>query len=165
MRRNTNHDGFTLIELMLVVQVIAILVALAMPSLIRARVSANEASAASSMRLISMSQASFKASRFVDAADNGEGDYATLEQLHNPDDQGELLAFIDSHLAAGRKAGYEFEVEVILGGPDTAPAYEAFATPITPFRSGVRRFYVDEESVIRFTADGTPPGSNSTPLN
>ncbi len=73
-----NKRGFTLIELMIVVAVIAIIAAIAIPNLLRSRMSANEASAAGSMRTLSTAEASFQAAGFVDSDGNGEGDYGTL---------------------------------------------------------------------------------------
>ena len=92
--------GFTLIELMIVVSIIAIIAAIAIPSLLRARISANEASAISSLRTLSSAQISFQAGCYQDADSDGVGDYGTLAQLQNPDGAAGVPGYIDETLAS-----------------------------------------------------------------
>jgi len=154
-------SGFTLFELVIVIQILMILAVLAIPNLMRARMSAQEASAAGSMRLIAVSQTSFKAAGFVDFDNDGEGDYGTLAQLHDPDGTGVTPPYIDATLASGTKSGYRFTVTVFPGAPNSAPGYTCIGFPESPMRSGVKVYYVDETNVIRMTADGTVAGPNS----
>lgn len=166
MGSTSKHNaGFTLVELFIVVQIIMILAAIGIPNLLRARMSANETNAAGAMRTLSYAQSSFKAAGFVDADGDGEADYGTLAQLHNPDGMGISAPFIDEVLATGAKTGYRYAVNLIPGQAGvTQPAYNIVAVPLTPGRSGMKFYYVDDSAVIRFTADGTPVGPGSQPI-
>jgi prepilin-type N-terminal cleavage/methylation domain-containing protein len=155
--------GFTLIELMIVVAIIAIIAAIAIPNLLRSRMSANEASAAGGMRTISTSEVGYQAAAFTDADGDGQGDFGTLAQLGAP--AAASAPFIDAVLAAGVKQGYTYTLATVAGGAAVPPSYTCTADPQTIGRTGVRRYFVDESGVIRFTADGTPATVASTPLN
>ncbi len=127
-------QGFTLIELMIVVAIIAIIAAIAIPSLLAARISGNEASAISSLRTLSTVSEQYR-SRF--------GTYgADLPTI-------EAAGYIDNVLGAGQKSGYDF----VLTG--TATAWDCTADPVTPGRTGERYFFCDESGVIRFSTSGT----------
>jgi prepilin-type N-terminal cleavage/methylation domain-containing protein len=107
--------GFTLIELMFVVAVIAIIVAIAIPSLMRSRTAANEASAISSLRTMTSMNERYNL-RF--------GRYAgALTDLSN-------AGLIDQNLGGGTKAGYTF---AYTGGTDT---FSCAADPEIPGTSG-----------------------------
>jgi prepilin-type N-terminal cleavage/methylation domain-containing protein len=80
MRKHSRH-GFTLIELMIVVAIIAILAGLAIPKLLRARLTANEAAAIASLRSISTAEAAFHASCAVDSDGDGAGEFGYLAEL------------------------------------------------------------------------------------
>jgi len=159
------NSGFTLIELMIVVAVIAIIAAIAIPNLLRSRMSANEASAAGGMRTLSTAETMFQTAAFVDNDGDGVGDYGTLAQLGNPDGAGTTPPFIDAVLAGGSKQGYTFTEAVTAGTPTVAPAYTITSVPMAAGRTGYRQYFVDESGVIRFTADGSAVGVGSTPLN
>ncbi len=159
------NAGFTLIELMIVVAVIAIIAAIAIPNLLRSRMSANEASATGGMRTLATSETMFQTAGFVDNDGDGVGDYGTLAQLGNPDGSGATPPFIDQVLAGGQKQGYTFTATVTLGTATVAPAFTVVAAPTAPGRSGYRNYFTDESGVIRFTADGTAANASSTPLN
>ncbi|MFP4173877.1 MAG: prepilin-type N-terminal cleavage/methylation domain-containing protein [Candidatus Hydrogenedentota bacterium] len=138
------NAGFTLIELMIVVAIIAIIAAIAIPNLLRSRMSANEASAVGAMRTISTGEISYQAAGF-DSVD-GVNLFGTLPDLYDPTGEDPSLGFIDATIGDGnhQSQGYEFEAT-----PDeTDPTYTATATPMST-RTGHRNFFVDESGVIR----------------
>jgi len=165
MKKFSSKQGFTLIELMIVVAIIAIIAAIAIPNLLRSRMSANEAAAAGAMRTISTSEVGYQTAAFTDTDGDGLGDYGTLAQLADPDGGGATPPYIDQVLGGGAKEGYTFTVAITMGTAAVAPAYTCTAVPQVPGRSGYRQYFVDESGVIRFTADGTAVDSTSNPLN
>ncbi len=156
-----SKKGFTLVELLVVISIIVIIAAIAIPNFMRSRMSANEASALASSRQIATAQTAFKASVLFDSDANGEGDYGTLGQLADPDGAGLTHPYIDETLGAGTKGGYTFTVNITLGDVLNAPGYSCLATPVNPGNSGQRQYFVDDSGLLRTTIDGTPAGPNS----
>jgi prepilin-type N-terminal cleavage/methylation domain-containing protein len=165
MKRLKKNSGFTLIELMIVVAIIAIIAAIAIPNLLRSRMSANEASTAGAMRTISTAEVGFQTAAFVDGDGDGVGDYGSLAQLADPDGAGATPPFIDAVLGGAVKHGYAYTVNVTAGAANALPAYTCTAVPSAPGRTGYRQYFVDESGVIRFTADGSAVSVASPPLN
>ncbi|MHC4997213.1 MAG: prepilin-type N-terminal cleavage/methylation domain-containing protein [Planctomycetota bacterium] len=159
------ESGFTLIELMIVVAIIAIIAAVAIPNLLRARMSANEAGTAGAMHTIATGEVGFQTAAFVDTDGDGVGDYGTLLQLSNPDGLAATPPFLDAVLGGGFKHGYSFTTTIAFGALGVMPAYTCTAVPSAPGNTGYRQYFVDESGVIRYTADGTAVSVLSPPLN
>ena len=141
-----HEPGFTLVELMIVVAVIAILALLAVPNLLAARVGANETSAIASMRNLATSQSQFQSSASVDQDTDGNGEYGSFGELAGvvplnvrgiglpqPLDPPILATTFQQINAAGEiarsgyfftiflpDAGFDFVQEVPNGGPGAA---------------------------------------------
>ena len=142
------QKGFSLIELLIVVAIILIIAAIAIPNLLRSRMAANEASAAASLRTISTSNVTYSTTYGLGFAGNlidlgpGAGGGATPLQAD----------LIDSVLASATKSGYDFLYVAPFTPPTTLTpnnTYTALGTPDTPDVTGVSHFCVDQSNVVR----------------
>jgi prepilin-type N-terminal cleavage/methylation domain-containing protein len=156
--------GFTMVEMMIVMEIIVLLMAIAYPQLRRSLISAREGNAVGSMKLLVGAQVGFKEAGFVDFDSNGEGDFGTLAQLFDPDGAGATQGFIDEQLATGIKSGYIFTIAITAGSSTTPPSYAITGIPTVPGVSAYKMFFADESGIIRVTADGTPVGPASPSL-
>jgi type IV pilus assembly protein PilA len=130
------NKGFSLIELLIVVAIILIIAAIAIPNLIKARMAANEGSATASMRTLGSSQMLYRSSQGVYSG--------TIAGLSSE-------GFIDNVLGTGSKSGYKFATAAVSGSE--ALGFTATAAPQdtgTLTATGKRYYFTDQTQVIRY---------------
>src|ERR1700693_2771166 len=156
------QKGFSLIELLIVVAIILIIAAIAIPNLLRARIAANESSAVASIRTINTAQISYN------SAYPSVGFAADLPTLSGSCTGSTLptsaaACLIDSQLASGTKSGYTFTATAASG--TTAPSYVAFANPQSCNTTGLASFCSVADAVVRYsTASLSTCAGTETPL-
>jgi prepilin-type N-terminal cleavage/methylation domain-containing protein len=126
--------GFTLVEIMIVVAIIALLAAIAIPNLLRARLQANETAAQAALKTIATAEVTYRTANPV------YGSNASLGSANPP--------YIDAVLAAGAKNGYDFTITAETNN------FVAICTPTNANVSGVRSFCITEDGVVRVQPAG-----------
>ena len=153
-----NQKGFSLIELLIVVAIILIIAAIAIPNLLRARIAANESSAVSTVRTVNTAQISYQstyptagyASTMAQLGPTGNGTCAKPVQATSC-----LVDYAVSNATATTtaKSGYYFKLGV--GGSGDTNSYEVAGSPAVFNQTGVRNFCSIEDGVIRFNNSGS----------
>ncbi len=138
------HKGFSLIELLIVVAIILIIAAIAIPNLLRARIAANESSAVGSVRTVNTAQITYNSTYstvgFASSLANLAGSSCAPPTSTS-------ACLIDSQLGGGSKSGYSFGIANTSGTPISA--YNIIAAPLQPNQSGVRYFCSFADAVVR----------------
>lgn len=152
--------GFSLIELLIVVAIILVIAAIAIPSFIRAKISANEASAVTSMHAVSTAEIGYLTlfptvgfSPSLAALGNGGTTPCPLTST--------AACFVDTSLSSGMKSGYTFSYV-----PDTSTTpslgYAFNGDPAVFGVTGVQSYFIDQSNVIRYSPSG--PANSSSPV-
>lgn len=128
--------GFTLVEIMIVVGIIALLASLAIPNFLKSRIHSNEGVTQDALKTIATAEISFRSANSV---------YASLEELGSA-----TPPYIDTVLSGGERSGYTFTITDI----DNDNTFHCSAKPNIQNITGVRSFCITEDGVVRVKIAG-----------
>jgi len=160
--KTRKHKGFSLIELLIVVAIILIIAAIAIPNLLRSRIAANEASAVGSLRTLNTAEITYNITY------PNVGFACSLSSLApasgGASPTSAAAGLIDTNLASGTKSGYTFTMANCAGTPKSS--YQYSAAPVSPGITGQRYFCTDTSGVIQFNGSAaiTTCGTGTTPI-
>ena len=143
MKYRKDQNGFSLLELLIVVSIILIISAIAIPNLLRSRMAANEASAVGTLRTVNTACINYSTTW-------GTGFPVSLSNLAPAKPATAVAAdLVDSSVSGGTKSGYI--LTYVSGAPTNGKVstYTINANPVVPGKSGGRYFFTDQSGVIR----------------
>jgi prepilin-type N-terminal cleavage/methylation domain-containing protein len=158
------EKGFSLIELLIVVAIILIIAAIAVPNLLRSRMAANESSAAASLRTIATANVTYSSTYNIGYA----GALTAMAPSTAPTSSAADLLDSVLSIAAPVKSGYSFTYTPSVAAPTTSapnPSFSVSATPVGPGSSGTSTFCTDQTNVVGRNTTGTAPGNTGTGCN
>jgi len=141
-----SDQGFSLVELLIVVLIIGIIAQMAIPHLMRSKLAVNEASAITTVRSVLNAETLY-------VTTVGSGKYASMGSLVTG-------MLVDTVVGSSTKDGYVFAIS--LGAADASFVIDA--RPTGYLNSGIRSFFADETAVIRYTTADSAATSSSRPL-
>lgn len=141
-----SDQGFSLVELLIVVLIIGIIAQMAIPHLMQSKLAANEASAITTVRSVLNAETLY-------VTTVGSGKYASMGSLVTG-------MLVDTVVGSSTKDGYVFAIS--LGAADASFVIDA--RPTGYLNSGIRSFFSDETAVIRYTTADSAATSSSSPL-
>lgn len=155
--RKDSH-GFSLIELLIVVAIILIIAAIAIPNLLRSRIAANQASAVGSLRTLNTANITY-------ASTYNTGYASAMSYLSPPAGTAmptsTAAGLVDSVLASGTKSGYTFSYTPSTSAAGRTDLYSFNADPVTPGTTGTNHYFTDQSGVIRQNSTAAASASDS----
>jgi len=160
MRQEQSRRGFSLVELLIVVAVILVIAAIGIPNFIRARMSANESSAAASLRTINTAEMSYATTYptvgFTALASLGGAEPCTPAAATG--------CFLDNFLATNGGGLGKDGHSILLHTAASLTGYGTLAAPLALNQSGTRAFCSDETSVIYYNVGASTCDATASPL-
>jgi prepilin-type N-terminal cleavage/methylation domain-containing protein len=151
------EKGFSLIELLIVVAIILIIAAIAIPNFLRSKIAANQSSAVGSLRSLNTACIAYST-----AYGQFPGTLASLGPVASGGTASSTSAdLIDAVLVSGTKSGYTFA----YNAGTSNQSYSITASPITQGSSGQNMYYTDQSDVIRVDVSGVGASATSTPIS